>query len=192
MCALAHNLIQKEYFVFIWHYPMINNIIPVSLLRACSSYLISVVALAVMLPVACSPSQETTIAEQFSPVPIQEIREEIQLPASAAAEALHIVLAQNNLEIRGGIKKDGSFTTSSIKIRDTMCQGKFLQRAPVSCQLSFQGSLKAVGEDQSSLSIRYKEYCLEQQHLPVVCKNSNAERLLFSIHKELKSEIAGY
>jgi len=163
---------------------MVKNIISVSLFRTSIILLFSANILA-----SCSPSQDIIVAEQFSPVPIQEIREEMNVPVSSATDALHLVLAQHNLKTKNGLTQDGSFVTNIIKIQDTICLGKHLPKAPVSCQLSFQGSLKAVGHNKSSLNLRYKENCLEQH---VVCKDSNAERLLFSIHREIREQIRSY
>ncbi|HMO18179.1 MAG TPA: hypothetical protein PKA63_08230 [Oligoflexia bacterium] len=157
--------------------------------RSIQSYFtIITVSILIAFLTACSESKVVKETEHLAPVPIQEIREQLNLPIALAVDALYLVLSRHNLELPDGIARDGSFSSSSIRIKDTMCEGKYLNKAPVSCEVKINGQILQAGNNKSSLTLRYQEHCLEQRHIPVVCKDSNAEKLLFSIHREIKKQ----
>lgn len=134
-----------------------------------------------------SSSKNSSKQELVSPAPIVEIRERINLSLPDAFDMLGILLSRYDLYIPEGLSNTGTFSTTSIKIKDKICKAQFLNKAPVTCDLKFFGTLQSINSGTTSLSLSYRQNCIDQRHIPNVCKNSNAEKLLFKIHNELKA-----
>lgn len=128
-----------------------------------------------------SPEQ----TEHFSASPITEIQERLPLSLIDAFDKVALVLSKYGMAIPDGLSEDRKFTTTSLRIKDTMCKAQFLNRAPVSCELRFHGKFEPINENTTRLNLQYREYCAGQNHIPIVCKDSNAERLLFTVHKDI-------
>jgi hypothetical protein len=126
--------------------------------------------------------------EHYSPTPIVEIRERLDYSLPDAFDKISLVLSEYNMYIPDGLSDNGRFSTTSIKIRDRMCDAQFLNDAPVSCDVRLHGRLTSLHRTTTELILTYRQHCLDQRHINNVCKNSNAEKLLFAIHGDIKSK----
>jgi hypothetical protein len=151
-------------------------------LRCITFYIISI------LLVSCASNTNKDIdTEHYSSTPIVEIQERLTMNLPEAFDKIALILSSYNLYIPDGLSEGGKFSTTSIRIKDLMCEAHFLDKAPVSCDFRIHGSLKTLNKKHTLLTFRYKQNCLEQRHIDNVCKDSNAERLLFSIHGDLRN-----
>lgn len=131
-----------------------------------------------------SSSPEET--QHNNPAPIVEIRERLALPLPESFDKLALVLSRYDLHIPDGLSANGQFSTTSVKVKDRICTAQFLNNAPVTCDLKIHGKLTAINDKSTLLNLTYREHCLDQRHINNICKDSNAEKLLFSIHKDIK------
>jgi hypothetical protein len=141
-----------------------------------------------ILLVSCASKNNADIEmEHYSPTPIVEIQERLPMNLPDAFDKVALILSSYNLYIPDGLSESGKFSTTSIRIKDLMCEAQFLNKAPVSCDYRIHGSLKTLDKKHTQLTLRYRQNCLEQRHINNICKDSNAERLLFSIHEDLRN-----
>jgi len=150
------------------------------------TFIISFLCFLITSLTSCSSSQPSIEeTEHFSARPITEIQERLPLSLIEAFDKVALILSKYGMAIPNGLSEDRKFTTTSLNIKDTMCKAQFLNKAPVSCELRFHGKFEPINENTTRLNLQYKEYCLGQNHIPIVCKDSNAERLLFTVHKDI-------
>lgn len=136
---------------------------------------------------SCSSNSEVDPNSTFiSPVPISEIQERLPLSVEESIDKITRVLERHLLEIQDGFTADYKFSTNSVKIKDKMCSGQFLKDAPLPCDIKFHGVLIPNSENVTTLRLMYEENCVDQTHIPSICKDSNAEKLLFTLIKEIK------
>lgn len=148
------------------------------------SYL--VIAILPLCITACSQTQENVKNTFNEPAPISEIHERLPLSAEESMSKISSIFERHGLRIQGGFTDNLQFSTTSVKITDQMCEGQYLKEAPLPCQIKFHGILIPEKENVTILRLLYQEFCLEQHHIENKCKDSNAEKLLFSIIKQAK------
>lgn len=137
--------------------------------------------------IACSETTEVGIKNTFtSPVPISEIQERLELSTEESIEKVKLVLEKHLFEIPHGFSKDLKFSTTAKKITDEMCEGQYLKKAPLPCEIKIHGVLIPKSDSVTTVRMIYQETCLGQHHILSSCKDSNAEKLLFSILQGLK------
>ncbi len=136
---------------------------------------------------ACS-GKKTKISdstEHYAPTPIVEIRERLALALPDAFDKVSLILSNYDFYIPDGLSNKGTFSTTTIKVKDRMCEAQFMNDAPVSCDVRLHGKLASIDSKTTSLTLTYRQHCLEQRHIQNICKNSNAEKLLFAIHSDI-------
>lgn len=135
---------------------------------------------------SCSSSQEKIKNTFNEPVPISEIQERLPLSVEESIAKIGSVLDKHSLKVKDGYSDELKFSTNSIKITDQMCEGQYLKKAPLPCEVKFHGILIPERENVTVLRLLYQESCLGHTHIETRCKDSNAEKLLFSILKQIK------
>ncbi len=142
--------------------------------------------LALFLFASCSVTEEATRSTFISPSPISEIQERLYLSPEDSVVKVTTVLERHQFLIPDGFTPSYRFSTNAVKIRDKMCEGQYFKNAPLTCEVRMHGALVPKGENETVVRMIYQETCAGQTHIPSRCKNSNAEKLLFSILQELK------
>ena len=143
-------------------------------------------SLAFFLFASCSTTDEAIRSSFISPSPISEIQERLYLGPEESVQKVTAVLERHQFLIPDGFTPTYRFSTTAVKIRDKMCEGQYFKDAPLTCEVRIHGGLVIKGENETVVRMMYQEICAGQTFIPSRCKNSNAEKLLFSILEDLK------
>lgn len=136
---------------------------------------------------ACSSENLKPSPDIINPVPISEIHERYPGSAEICLSSISEVFESNDITMEE-IGADNKFRTKAIRIKDSICDTSSSDRVPVPCRVVFQGQILSESPNVSVLRLSYEETCLDQKHISVRCKDSNAERLLFKLHREFSSQ----
>ncbi len=136
---------------------------------------------------ACSSENLKPAPDIINPVPISEIHERFLGSAENCLSSISEVFESNDIAMEE-TGSDNKFRTKAIRIKDSICDTSSADRVPVPCKVVFQGQILSESSNVSVLRLSYEETCLDQNHISVRCKDSNAERLLFRLHREFSSK----
>ncbi len=137
---------------------------------------------------ACGSSTDVYIdPDLVSPAPISEIQERYSGPPESALQMLQDVLDVEGFKIPAGIDAEEGFETGSIAVQDKLCNSTYAGDTPLSCRVRFFVKIHPESGGASRIILRYKETCLDQEHINVSCKDSKGEKLLFKVHRSLSS-----
>jgi len=136
---------------------------------------------------ACGSSGQYVDPDLVSPAPISEIQERYMGSPEAALSMVQEVLDAEGFKIPAGANYEEGFETGSVSVQDKLCNSSYAGDTPLACRVRFFVKVQPESGGTSRIVLRYKETCLDQEHINVSCKDSQGEKLLFKIHRSLSS-----
>ncbi len=138
--------------------------------------------------VSCSASNEAYIDPNLvSPAPISEIQEKYSGSSEEAFLMVRDVLEAEGFSVPAGADLEEGFETSSLSVKDKLCNSTYDGDTPLACRIRFIVKIRPESGGTTRIILRYKETCLDQEHINVLCKDSKGENLLFKVHRSLSS-----
>lgn len=142
------------------------------------------------LMVSCSSTPEPFVdPDLVSPAPITEIQERYLGSVDKASMLIQEVLENEGFKVPADANFKEGFETSSVSVQDKLCNSTYASDTPLSCRVIFFVKIRAETDASARIVLRYKETCLDQEHINVTCKDSNGEKLLFKVHRNLSSRL---
>ncbi len=147
-----------------------------------------------LIMASCSSSSEPFVdPDLVSPAPISEIQERFLGSSDAAFMLIKDVLEGEGFRVPSDVSYTEGFETSSVSVQDKLCNSTYSGDTPLSCRVRFFVKIRTESDSSagtvSRIVLRYKETCLDQEHINVSCKDSNGEKLLFKVHRSLSSRL---
>lgn len=141
-----------------------------------------------LLLASCSSSVEPYVdPDLVSPAPISEIQERYEGSPEQGALIVRDALEAEGLHIPGAANFQDGFETKPLLVQDKLCNSTYSSDTPLSCKVRLFVKVVPEGSTSSRIILRYKETCLDQEHINVACKDSVGEKLLFKIHRAVSS-----
>ena len=137
---------------------------------------------------SCSSSTEPYVdPDLVSPAPISEIQERYNGSPEDALVMLSSVLESEGFSVPTGANFAEGFETGSLSVQDKLCNSTYASDTPLACRVRFFVKINPESNQGSRIILRYKETCLDQEHINVSCKDSKGEKLLFKVHRSLSA-----